>query len=140
MKKIALGTALLAVICSVHLGYGQASPATPTTSPATIARRPEVYHVAFMHAAAGKVNALEDWGKKAGANSPISGHAVFLRHEAGSPWDYVGIQHLGAKGAVDANGNPQGAALRPLMDWHDDTFVNGPAWADFAKAMGLDES
>jgi hypothetical protein len=27
-----------------------------------------------------------------------------------------------------------------MMDWHDDTFVNGPAWADFAKAMDLDES
>jgi hypothetical protein len=65
---------------------------------------------------------------------------LFLRHECGSPWDYVGIQHIGPKATVEAAGNPQGAALRPLMDWHDDTFVNGPAWGEFAKAMGLDES
>ena len=70
----------------------------------------------------------------------MPGHVLFLRHECGSPWDYVGIQHIGPKATVEAAGNPQGAALRPLMDWHDDTFVNGPAWAGFAKEMGLDES
>ena len=24
------------------------------------------------------------------------------------------------------------------MDKHDDTFVNGPSWAEFAKEMGID--
>ncbi len=139
MKKITL--TLLAIGGSVSLGYGQTSP-TAGSSPAsaTVAPRPEVYHVIFMHAAPGKVSALENWGKKAGANGPMPGHALFLRHEAGSPWDYVGIQHIGTKATIEAAGNPQGAALRPLMDWHDDTFVNGPAWTELAKQMGLDES
>jgi len=140
MKKIALGTVLLAVICSVNTLYGQVSPAASSPSPAAVAARPEVYHVIFSHAAAGKASALEAWAKKAGTSSPMPGHVLFLRHECGSPWDYVGIQHIGPKATVEAGGNPQGAALRPLMDWHDDTFVNGPAWAGFAKEMGLDES
>jgi hypothetical protein len=143
MKKITIGAALLAVICSVEIGYGQASPSPASAgSPAAAAavgKRSEVYSVTFIHAAAGKITALEDWAKK-GSGGPAAGHTLTLRHEAGSPWDYVAIQHIGAKATVDAAGNPQGVALRPLMDWHDDTFVSGPAWAEFAKAMNLDES
>jgi hypothetical protein len=140
MKKILLGTALLAVTCSVNTLYGQASPAaSPAVSPAS-AKRSEVYSVVFVHAAAGKTSALEDWAKKSGTDGPMPGHGLVLRHQAGSPWDYAAVQHLGPKATVDAAGNPQGAALRPLIDWHDDTFVSGPAWAEFAKAMDLDES
>jgi hypothetical protein len=139
MKKITVGAALFAVICSVHTGYGQASPAPASSPSATVGKRPEVYSVTFIHAAAGKITALEDWAKK-GGGGPMPGHTLTLRHEAGSPWDYVAVQHVGPKATVEAAGNPQGAALRPLMDWHDDTFVNGPAWAEFAKEMNLDES
>jgi hypothetical protein len=140
MKRIALGAAILAVICSVNV-YGQGSPAaTSSPSSASSTARPEVYSVTFVHAATGKVKALEDWAKKMPENGSMAGHALVLRHEAGSPWDYVTIEHIGAKATVDAAGDPRGATLRPLMDWHDDTYCNGPAWADFAKAMGLDES
>ncbi len=137
MKKLSLGIATFAVICSVSIARGQGSPSPSSSAPSA---RPEVYHVIFSHAASGKASALEDAMKKAGANGPMPGHVLGLRHESGSPWDYVGIQHLGTKATVEATGNPQGAAMRPLMDWHDDTFVNGPSWAEFAKAMGLDES
>ena len=34
---------------------------------------------------------------------------------------------------------PASAATRDASDWHTDTFCNGPAWADFAKAMGINE-
>jgi hypothetical protein len=27
-----------------------------------------------------------------------------------------------------------------LNAWHTDSFVNGPAWPEFAKAMGLDDA
>ena len=27
---------------------------------------------------------------------------------------------------------------RMLTEWHNDTFVAGPSWSEFAKAMGLD--
>lgn len=140
MKKILLGTALLAVICSVNTLYGQASPAASPAAASASTKRLEVYSVTFIHPAPGKTNALEDWAKKALASGPMPGHGLVLRHQAGSPWDYVAVQHLGPKATVEAAGDPQGAALRPLMDWHDDSFVNGPAWADFAKAMDLDAS
>jgi hypothetical protein len=141
MKKLALGAAILAVICSVNTVDGQGSPAA-ASSPASAspAPRPEVYTVTFIHGAAGKIKELEDWAKKSPAGATVPGHAMVLRHEAGSPWDYVAIEHVGAKATVQASGNPQGVALRPLMDWHDDTICNGPAWAEFAKAMNLDES
>jgi hypothetical protein len=140
MKKIALGAALLAVICSVNTLYGQASPADSPASASAPAKRSEVYSVTFIHAAAGKASALEEWAKKSGTAGPMPGHTLVLRHESGSPWDYVAVQHVGPKATVEAAGNPQGAELRPLMDWHDDTFVNGPTWAQFAKAMDLDAS
>src|SRR5438067_8553941 len=110
MKYIIIPTALVAVICSVNSGYGQVSPAAPSTAVVAASPRPDVYHVFFGHAAPGKASALEDWGKKAGANSPMPGHVLFLRHEAGSPWDYVAIQHAGTKATVEPAGNPQGAA------------------------------
>src|SRR5438445_7858968 len=47
--------------------------------------------------------------------------------------------HLGTKATVDAAGTPAPAAARDLNAWHTDTFVNGPAWPEFAKAMGLDD-
>ena len=27
---------------------------------------------------------------------------------------------------------------RDLSDWHNDTFVNGPSWEEFTRAMGID--
>jgi hypothetical protein len=139
MKNKALAIAVLTAICSGTIAWGEASPAASPASEAG-SPRPEVYHVTFIHGAAGKATALEEWAKKAGANSPVPGHVLILRHEAGAPWDYIVIQHIGAKATVEAGGNPQGASLRPLMDWHNDTFVNGPRWAEFAKSMGLDAS
>ena len=40
---------------------------------------------------------------------------------------------------MEATGNPPPAAARDLNAWHTDTFVNGPSWPDFSKAMGIDE-
>jgi hypothetical protein len=136
MKNLAFTTVVVAVLCSINVIYGQSSPAASSAP----VKRTDVYSVTFMHAAPGKASAMEEWAKKSDTSAPMPGHAVVLRHECGSPWDYVAVQHIGAKATVDAAGNPQGAALRQLMDWHDDTFVNGPSWSEFAKAMGLDES
>src|SRR5207247_1139675 len=60
-------------------------------------------------------------------------------HQDGEDWDYAVINHLGTKATVDAAGTPAPAAARDLNAWHTDTFVNGPAWPEFAKAMGLDD-
>ena len=135
MKSLSLLTAALAVFCSAAIAYGQGSPAASSAAPP----RTEVYHVHFNHAAAGKASALADFLKTPGSNTPMPGHLFVLRHEDGAPWDYVAIQHIGTKATVEAAGNPRSQAMRTLSDWHDDTFVNGPSWADFAKAMGLDD-
>jgi hypothetical protein len=142
MKYLITVGAVLATLCSTHIAFSQASPSA-ASSPATAAapaKRTEVYSVTFIHAAAGKTAALEDWAKKSGASGSNGGHGLVLRHEAGSPWDFVAIGHEGAKATVDPAGNPAGPAMRPLMDWHDDTFVNGPSWSEFAKQMDLDPS
>jgi len=107
-----------------------------TTSSAPIART-DVYHVHFNKAALGKAAALADFLKTPNPQAPMPGHFVLLRHQEGAAWDYVVIQHLGTKATVEAAGNPRGPAMRDLSDWHDDTFVNGPPWADFARAMGI---
>jgi hypothetical protein len=136
MKSIPLMTAALAAFCSLTIARGQESPAASpaSSSPA----RTEVYHVHFNHAAPGKASALADFLKAPVPDAPMPGHVLVLRHEDGAPWDYVAIQHLGTKATVEAAGNPRGASMKGLSDWHDDTFVNGPSWTDFAKAMGLD--
>jgi hypothetical protein len=136
MKATPILTAAFAVFSSAIIAHGQQSPAA---SPASASpARTEVYHVHFNHAAPGKASALADFLKTPGPDTATAGHLLVLRHEDGAPWDYVAVQHMGTKAAVEAAGNPRGASMKGLSDWHDDTFVNGPSWADFAKAMGLD--
>ena len=127
------------------------SPATATTttttttsSPATTspaAARTDVYHVHFSHAAPGKATALADGLKQPAPNAPMPGHSVMFRHQNGDSWDYCVIQHMGTKATVEIMPTmpPASAATRDASDSHTDTFVSGPAWADFAKAMGINE-
>lgn len=119
------------------------SPATSTTSPATSASpaRTDVYHVHFTHAAPGKANALADALKTPDPSAPMPGHSVMFRHQDGDSWDYCVIQHMGTKAtvAIAPTMPPAAAATRDASDWHTDTYVSGPAWADFAKAMGINE-
>lgn len=119
------------------------SPATAATSPAaTTAASPartDVYHVHFTHAAPGKANALADSLKKPDPTSPMPGHSILLRHQEGDAWDYVAIEHMGPKATVDAARPAPPPADRDLSDWHTDTYVNGPSWADFSKALGINE-
>jgi hypothetical protein len=109
-------------------------------APAQAAARTDVYHVHFAKAALGKGAEEGDYLKKQGPNAPMQGHYIVLRHQSGEDWDYAVIEHLGTKATVDAAGNPPPANARDLNAWHGDTFVNGPAWPEFAKAMGLDDS
>jgi hypothetical protein len=103
------------------------------------AARTDVYHVLFAKAALGKAAQLADFLKSPDPKAPMPGHSILLRHQEGDTWDYALIDHLGTKATVEAGGNPAPPAMRDLLDWHNDTFVNGPAWADFAKQMGIDE-
>jgi hypothetical protein len=99
--------------------------------------RTDVYHVNFSKAALGKAGALGDFLKTPNPNSPMPQHFLVLRHQDGAEWDYLTIAHLGTSATLTAAGNPPPAAFRDLSEWHGDTYVNGPSWSDFSRAMGL---
>src|SRR5258707_14768712 len=109
-------------------------------APAQAVARTDVYHVHFAKAALGKGAEEGDYLKKQGPNAPMQGHYIVLRHQSGEDWDYAVIEHLGTKATIDAAGSPPPANARDLSAWHGDTFLNGPAWPYFAKALGLDDS
>jgi hypothetical protein len=105
--------------------------------PAQPAARTDVYHVHFAKSALGKAAQLGDALKTQLPNAPMPGHYLVLRHEQGDEWDYVAIEHLGTKVTVEAAGSPTPPAVRDLYAWHGDTFVSGPSWAEFSRAMGI---
>ena len=101
-------------------------------------KRTDVYHVHFTKAAPGKAVQLGDWLKTPDPKAPMPDHFIVLRHQDGDAWDYVVITHLGPKATVEAAGTAVPADKRDLSAWHEDTFVNGPSWDEFTKAMGID--
>ncbi len=145
MKSIIPVSAIAALLCA-PLAFVNAQ--SPSPSPASGAKpaaeaspvaRTDVYHVHFVRAATGKAAQMADNLKKPDPTSPMPGHTLVLRHQSGEPWDYVAIEHLGTKATVEANRPPIAPEVRALGDWHNDTYVNGPSWAVFSKAMGIDD-
>ncbi len=128
----------LIIAAPVTFVRAQGSP-SPAASAAPASARTDVYHVHFTKAALGKATQLADWLKTPDPKAPVPSHFVILRHQDGDAWDYVVIEHLGVKAAVEAAGTAVPPDKRDLSDWHNDTFVNGPAWADFARALGIDD-
>ena len=124
---------LLAVLCLVTVTAAQ------TGSASQPAARTDVYHVHFAKATLGKAAEEGDFLKQQGPKAAMPGHYILLRHQEGEDWDYAAIEHLGTSATVTAAGTPAPAGARDLNAWHTDTFVNGPAWPEFAKAMGLDD-
>jgi hypothetical protein len=125
MKSIC--TLLLAVFSFFSIGVAQTAPPART----------DVYHVNFSKAALGKAAALGEALKSGIPNSPMPGHFILLRHQDGAEWDYVTISHLGTSTTLTAAGTPPPATLSDLSDWHGDTYVNGPSWAEFSREMGM---
>jgi hypothetical protein len=119
---------------------GTPKPATTekAAAPAGAGKRTDVYHVHFTKAALGNAAQLGDWLKTPDPKAPMPGHFVVLRHQDGDAWDYVAIEHLGTKASVEAAGTAVPPDKRDLSDWHNDTFVNGPSWEEFTRAMGID--
>jgi len=95
----------------------------------------QIYHVHFTQAAPGKYAELEKFMAAPDPSAAMPAHVLLLRHREGSPWDFVAIDHIGPKATVES-GRPGPA--RELRAWHEDTFVQGPPWDVFAKAMGID--
>jgi hypothetical protein len=143
MKSIAaiLATTFL-LLSPVPFVQAQGTPkpaaTEKTAAPAGAGKRTDVYHVHFTKAALGKGAQLGDWLKTPDPKAPMPGHFVVLRHQDGDAWDYVAIEHLGTKATVEAAGTALPPDKRDLSDWHNDTFVNGPSWEEFTRAMGID--
>jgi len=117
-------TLLFVSVCASQIAAAQTNPRAP--SPA----RTDVYHVLFAKAALGK----------AAEEAAMKGHYLVLRHQEGEDWDYVVIEHLGTKATVEPNAPPPPQAARDLGAYHNDTFVSGPSWADFARSTGVDQA
>jgi hypothetical protein len=122
--------------------HGQTSPKAAAgekqAATAGAGKRTDVYHVHFAKAALGKATQLGDWLKTPDPSNPMPDHFVVLRHQDGDAWDYVVITHLGPKASVEAAGTAVPPDKRDLGAWHTDTFVNGPSWEEFTRALGID--
>jgi hypothetical protein len=128
MKSIAcISAMMLMCVGGVTMAAGQS------------AGRTDVYTVHFSAAAPGKAAELGDFYKAPDKNLPMPTHFVALRHQDGAEWDYVVITHMGTKATIDANGNPAPPNARDAMAWHTDSFVAGPSWAEFTRALGIDQ-
>jgi hypothetical protein len=90
----------------------------------------------LIKAAPGQADALGKVLVVPDKTAPMPDHFVVLRHQEGDDWDYAVIQHLGPKTEVTATPAPPGAG-RDLQAGHTDTFVNGPAWTEFTRQMGI---
>lgn len=126
----ALVTTVVAVALTIVVGT--ASPAlAQATGGAT-----DVYHVHFTKAVPGQAGALGKALIVPDPAAPMPGHVLVLRHQEGDDWDYLVIEHLGKKAAVDPGPAPPNPA-RDLRAWHNDTFVSGPPWEQFASEMAI---
>jgi hypothetical protein len=124
---------------SLALGLALAAPLAAVAQAQPLSSNSDLYHVHFTKAVPGQATALADLLKKPDTSSPMPDHFVVLRHQQGDDWDYVVIQHLGAKATVDPAGTPPNAG-RDIRAWHADTFASGPSWGEFTKAMGIGQS
>ena len=129
---------LLPVTLVQAQGTPKAAAGEKGAAPAGAGKRTDVYHVHFTKAALGKAVQLGDWLKTPNPNDPMPNHFIVLRHQDGDAWDYVVITHIGTKATVEPAGTAVPPDKRDLSEWHTDTFVNGPSWEEFTRAMGID--
>jgi len=130
MRRLLPGV-LASALVTLATASLHAQTATPTGT--------DIYHVHFAKAAPGQAAALGDAVKQPDTTTPMPEHFIALRHQQGDDWDYCVIQHLGPKATIDA-GRTAPDVRRDLRAWHSDTFVLGPSWPEFVKAMGLGDT
>lgn len=137
--KLTTSTLALALFALLPLPALQAQQSAESTRSASAPKRTDVYHVFIVKANLGKAKELQDWLKRPNAQRP-NAKGIVLRHQDGDSWDYVAIEHIGAKATVDLSAPPMTPQQRLLSEWHSDAFVAGPSWSDFSKALGLDDA
>jgi hypothetical protein len=136
MKLLTRALALLAFM-SLTAVHAQQPSAAAKGSMAP--KRTDVYHVFIVKAALGKAKELQEWLKQPDPDHPDA-KGIVLRHQDGDSWDFVAIEHIGAKATVELGATPMTPQQRLITEWHNDTFVAGPSWSDFSKALGLDDA
>src|SRR2546430_4942033 len=130
----------VAALCPLTLVWAQSSPSEkPAAAASSAPARNDVYHVYFGKAAPGKAVQLAEMLKTPNPKDPMPGHFILLRHQEGDAWDYCLITHIGTKATVEAAPFQVPSAMRDVSDWHNDTFVNGPSWEEFTKAMAISD-
>src|SRR5438874_13259096 len=129
----------VAALCPLAVVWAQSSPSEKPAAASSAPARNNVYHVYFGKAAAGKAVQLAEMLKTPNPKDPMPGHFILLRHQEGDAWDYCLITHLGTKATVEATPFQVPPAMRDVGDWHNDTFVNGPSWEEFTKAMAISD-
>lgn len=134
-------TCVLALLACLPIAAAQAQTSSPAAANATTAaKRTDIYHVFMAKAAPGKAKDMESWVKEPDPKNPNAKTIVF-RHQEGDSWDYVTVEYLGKNAKVEVGQpNTMTPQQRSLVEWHGDTFVAGPPWEEFAKAMGLDDA
>ena len=135
MKALTRALALLAALPLALHAQQSPSGANSGTAP----KRTDIYHVFVVKSPLGKAKELQDWLKQPDPEHP-NAKGIVLRHQDGDTWDYIAIEHIGTTATVDLKSPPMTPQQRLLIAWHADTFVGGPSWSDFSKALGLDEA
>lgn len=135
LRNLGFGLPSTFVIRISSFGQSSSSRDATTNTPAACAPQSETH---FAKAALGKAVQLGDWLKTPDPKAPMPGHFVVLRHQDGDVWDYAVISHIGTTATVEAAGTSVPADKRDLSEWHNDTFVSGPSWEEFTRAMGID--
>lgn len=120
-------------VCLSVLGAVLAMPAFAEAQALT-----DIYHVHFTKAVPGQAAQLGEELKKPYPTDPMPDHVLVLRHQEGADWDYCVVTHMGTKATIEAGPAPAAAAsLSAMSAWHTDSYVLGPSWGDFSKAMGI---
>jgi hypothetical protein len=126
MRTIVAGLVVGTCVAAAATASAQTAPAAGT----------DIYHVHFAKSAPGQAVAHAKVLMTPNSTLAMPNHFVVLRHQEGDDWDFVVIQHLGAKAEVAATPPPP-ASAQALGAWHSDTFVTGPSWGEFTRQMGI---
>jgi hypothetical protein len=129
MRTIVAGLVVCMCVAAAVTASAQTAPGTGT----------DIYHVHFAKSAPGQAVAHAKDLTTPDSSLAMPTHFVVLRHQEGDDWDFVVIQHMGAKAEVAATPPPP-AGTQALGAWHSDSFVTGPSWGEFTKQMGISGS
>ena len=92
MRTIVAGLVVCTCVSAGATAAAQTSPAAGT----------DIYHVHFAKSAPGQAVAHAKELMTPDSTLAMPNHFVVLRHQEGDDWDFVVIQHMGAKAEVAA--------------------------------------